>query len=307
MGRYRLVLVLVAILPIGGCLFRSRRVERAPSSVPLKTASQQQLLNYINSQAELLKTVQATVDIDTSVGGVNKGKITDYQQIRGFILARKPAMLRMVGLLPVVRSRAFDMVSDGKQFKLWIPPKNRFIVGRNDEPPSSSQQPLENLRPEEIYQAILLSPVEVNSEIAVMDSDYEFVEASKDHKEHKVPQPDYEILVIRKGEEGYYLARKIVFGRTDLLPHRQFFYGPRGELLTDSRYEDYKSYGGIEFPNQIQIWRPQEEYDIVLTVVKLELNQALPDDKFTLEQPPGAEVVHLGSPPAGSSGPGGTR
>ena len=27
------------------------------------------------------------MDIDTSVGGVKKGKVTDYQQIRGYILA----------------------------------------------------------------------------------------------------------------------------------------------------------------------------------------------------------------------------
>ena len=44
----------------------------------------------------------------------------------------------------------------------------------------------------------------------------------------------------------------------------------------------------------VMIWRPQEEYDITLTVVKLEINQPLQDDKFALEQPPGAEVVRLG-------------
>jgi uncharacterized protein YajQ (UPF0234 family) len=31
-------------------------------------------------------------------------KVTDYQQIRGYILLRKPAMLRMIGLLPIVRN-----------------------------------------------------------------------------------------------------------------------------------------------------------------------------------------------------------
>ena len=78
------------------------------------------------------RVLQATVDIDTSVGGVKKGKVTDYQQIRGYILARKPNMLRMIGLMPIVRNHAFDMVSDGRDFKLWIPPRNRFVVGRND-------------------------------------------------------------------------------------------------------------------------------------------------------------------------------
>src|ERR1700693_2096874 len=109
-SRYRVVFVLLAILPLTGCLFRSRRVERQLSTAPLKAATQAELIEYLNSQAARIKSLQATVDIDTSVGGVKKGKVTDYQQIRGYILLRKPAMLRMIGLLPVVRNQAFDMV-----------------------------------------------------------------------------------------------------------------------------------------------------------------------------------------------------
>src|SRR5215468_2112568 len=124
--------VFLVALPLGGCLFRSRPITRKLSTAPLKAATRQELLDYINTQANKIQTMQATVDIDTSVGGIKKGKITDYQQIRGYVLARKPAMLRMIGLLPILRNRAFDMVSDGDNFKLWIPPKNRFVIGRND-------------------------------------------------------------------------------------------------------------------------------------------------------------------------------
>jgi len=31
-----------------------------------------------------------------------------------------PAMLHLIGLLPIVRTTAFDMVSNGQEFKLWI-------------------------------------------------------------------------------------------------------------------------------------------------------------------------------------------
>ena len=57
---------------------------------------------------------------------------------------------------------------------------------------------------------------------------------------------------------------------------------------------------GVSFPSQIEIWRPQEEYDITLTMVKLELNHPLADDKFVLVQPPGREVVHLDKAATGS-------
>ncbi|MGA8310299.1 MAG: hypothetical protein WB755_09735 [Terriglobales bacterium] len=291
--RYRVILVLLAVFPLTGCLFRSRRVERQFSAAPLKSATQAELIDYVNDQAAKIKTLQATVDIDTSVGGVKKGKVTDYQQIRGYILARKPSMLRMIGLMPIVRNRAFDMVSDGRDFKLWIPPKNRFVVGRNDIESHNVDQPLENLRPQHIYDALILREIDPQSEVAVMENNFEIV---TDAKHHQVQQADYEIDVIRKSDRGWFLSRKIIFSRTDLLPHRQLVYDQDHNLANDSRYEGYKDYDGVNFPSQIEIWRPQEEYDITLTIVKIQLNEPLPDDKFALEQPPGAQVVHLDQP-----------
>ena len=91
------------------------------SPVPFKSATKAELVSYINSQATKIQTMQATVDIDTSVGGAKKGQVTTYKEIRGYVLARKPAMLRMIGLMPIIRDTAFDMVSDGKEFKLSIP------------------------------------------------------------------------------------------------------------------------------------------------------------------------------------------
>jgi hypothetical protein len=104
--------------------------------------------------------------------------------------------------------------------------------------------------------------------------------------------------VIRKGKLGWFLSRKIVFSRTDLLPHRQYVYDEEGNLSTDARYEKYEEFDGQMFPAQIGIWRPQEEYDITLSILKLQINVPLPDDKFALEQPEGAQVVRLDKPPA---------
>jgi outer membrane lipoprotein-sorting protein len=292
LSRLRIAFLFLAIIPLSGCLFRSRKYTPIASNAPLKTATQAELIDYINTQAAKIQSMQATVDIDTTVGGEKKGKITDYQQIRGYVLARKPEMLRMIGLLPIVRTKAFDLVSNGKEFKLWIPPKNRFVEGQNDVETPNPKQPLENLRPQHIYNALLIPAIDQVTEHAVMQSDFEQVAAPR-NKKLLVEQPDYEILVIRNGEEGWYVARKIVFSRTDLLPHRQVVYDEHGSQITDVRYGEYKEYSGINFPSQIEIKRPQEEYDITLSMLKLELNTPLPNDKFMLEKPAGAEVVHL--------------
>jgi len=292
-SRFRIVVLFLAILPLSGCLWRNHIPVQTLSKAPLKTATQEELIDYINAQAAKVQSMNATVDIDTTVGGEKKGRVTDYQQIRGYVLARKPEMLRMIGLLPVVRTKAFDLVSDGKEFKLWIPPKNRFVQGRNDVKTPNPQQPLENLRPQHIYDALLIPAIDTKAgELAVMQPDFEQV-ADPKNKKVMLQQPDYEILVIRNGVHGPYVARKIIFSRTDLLPHRQIVNDENGNQITDVRYGVYKEYNGVGFPSQIEIKRPQEEYDITLSMVKLELNSQLSNDKFTLEKPPGAEVVHL--------------
>jgi outer membrane lipoprotein-sorting protein len=295
--RYRALLVLLTVLPLTGCLFRSRKVQPPVGAGTLKTATQPELIEYINSQAARIQTIQATVDIDTSVGGAKKGKVTDYKQIRGYVLVRKPTMLRMIGLMPIVRNTAFDMVSDGRDFKLSIPPKNRFVVGRNDVESHSVTQPLENLRPKHIYDALLIREIAQN-EVAVMESETEMV---IDAKGHKLEQSEYIIDVIRQAGQSWVLSRKIIFNRSDLLPHRQTLYDDKGEIATDAVYEDYRDENGVSFPWQIEISRPKEEYDITLTMVKLELNRPLTDDKFVLGQPPGVEVVHLDKSGTGSA------
>ena len=284
------VLMALVVFPLGGCLFRTRKVDRKVSSAPLKNATQQELIAYINSQAAKIQSMQATVDINTSVGDQQNGRVTDYQEIRGYVLARKPAMLRMKGLLPVVRNTAFDMVSDGRTFKVWIPPKNKFVIGTNSEGGFQPEKRLENLRPQAIYDALLLREIGPD-EIAVLENGYESV---VDAKKHRVDVPDYELAVIQKGPNGWYLSRKISFSRTDLRPHRQMIYDQQGNVVTDAKYDKYTSYDGVEFPSTIEIERPQEDYDITLNIVKLELNKPLKDEQFALEQPSGAEVVRLG-------------
>lgn len=241
--------------------------------------------------------MQATVDIDASSADPKNGRVTDYKEIRGYVLARKPSMLRMKGLLPLVRNTAFDMVSDGKEFKLWIPPRNKFVIGADNDDNYQPDKRLENLRPQYIYEALLIPQIGAD-EIAVLENGYETV---LDAKKHRVEQPDYELAVIHKGPQGWFLSRKIQFSRTDLLPHRQMIYDPEGNVATDAHYVDYKDYSNTSFPTTIEIERPRENYDLTLNIIKMDLNKTLADDQFALEQPAGAEIVHLGPNPGSTS------
>jgi uncharacterized protein DUF4292 len=296
----RALTVFLAMLPTTACVLRTRPVEDQYSKAPLKDSSQQGLIDAINQQADAIRSLKATVDIDSSAGGMKKGHVTDYKEIRGYVLARKPDSLHMIGLMPIVRTTAFDMVSDGKDFKLWIPPKNRFVIGKNEVPTQNTDQPMENIRPQNIYEALLIRRVDPDSEIAVLENGYEILH---DAKGHRVLQEDYELTVIKKYEKGWGLARKIIFGRTDLKPHRQYIYDEDGKLATDARYAEYKDYEGVNYPSRIQISRPQEEYNITLNMLKVDINKPLSDDQFTLEQPAGADVIHLDRPQSSLASP----
>jgi outer membrane lipoprotein-sorting protein len=285
--------VFLLVLPTAGCLFRTRPVEDRYSKVPLKAATQQELIDSINQQAEAIRSLKATVDIDSSAGGLKKGTQTQYKEIRGYVLARKPDSLHMIGLMPFVRTTAFEMVSDGQQFKLWIPPKNKFVIGKNQVTTPNPDQPMENIRPQNIYEALLIRRIDPDTEIAVMENGYETLH---DSKGHRVLQEDYELIIIQREGNGGKLSRKIIFGRTDLKPHRQFIYDDNGNLATDAHYAEYKDFNGTSFSSRIEIYRPQEEYDITLHMLKLDINSPLKDDQFVLNQPPGAQVVRLDQP-----------
>src|SRR5438309_7226053 len=288
----------LALLPTTGCLFRTRPVEDRYSKSPLQESTQQELIDSINQQAEAIHSLKATVDIDSSAGGMKKGQVTDYKEIRGYVLAKKPDSLHMIGLMPFVRTTAFDMVSEGQNFKLWIPPKNKFVIGKNEVTTPNISQPMENIRPQNIYEALLIKRIDPDSEIAVLENGYETLH---DDKGRRVLQDDYELTVIQKYEKGWRLERKIIFGRIDLQPHRQYIYSEDGTVATDARYAQYKDFDGFSFPSRIEIFRPQEEYDITLNMLKVDINKPLADEQFVLTQPPGAVVVHLDRPQSNST------
>jgi outer membrane lipoprotein-sorting protein len=296
------LIFLIALLSATGCGFRSSHpVKMRTSTATLKDATLEQLVENINTNAEKLKTMKATVDIDSSVLEEKKNRVKDNPQVAGVILVRKPEMLRMRIYFPVLHNVMADMVSNGKNFELASPIKSKFYVGSNQQPVRPSPQPLENLRPQHISDALLLKPIEEGKEIAVLESTTEVVKDPKTHKD--VEQLAYTVLVVDKDSTGHYLSRRIVFSRTDLLPHEQSIYDRQGRLVTFVRYENFTEYSGISLPAIVSIQRPIEGYGITISMVKLDVNVPLTDEQFVLTQPPGSQVINLDTKSSASAIP----
>jgi hypothetical protein len=284
-------LALVLCAGAAGCIRRTHVVPQVRPAQNVKTASLDQLLEGIDQRDNAIRTLSLSVDIQASVGGAKKGSVTDYTSFSGYILLKKPNKLRVLGLLPVVHTRAFDMASNGSTFKMWIPPKNKVIQG-SDKIITPAASPLENMRPYIFVESLLVSAVTpADFTYLAGETRYELDPASKQLME----KPDYDVGVLhRKGDTNQLLPSRIIhISRQDLMPYEQDVYDPQGVIETEAFYSDYKSFDGVVFPGTIKIKRPLEEYEITLTINKLTANQTLTEDQFEIKLPEGVLVQQL--------------
>ncbi len=122
-------LAATAWLVASGCSVSHKTVVK-PSQAPakLQTATKIQLVDKYNRQADSIYSVNLSVKMKLTGGSNYSGVIEQYHEVSGFMLAAKPANIRVIGQAPVVGKNIFDMVSNGEEFHVFIPSKNDFIV-----------------------------------------------------------------------------------------------------------------------------------------------------------------------------------
>lgn len=286
------VALTAALLPwLTGCLYHTRKVVRPIMPTTVLSADGTQLVRNINAQYDTVQSLSATVEFRASVGGERKGKVTDYTSFSGYILLRKPEMLRVLGLVPVLRTRAFDLASDGENFKLLIPSKNTAIVGLNSVT-GSAKNALENMRPNIFFDSLLIKSI-TPEELYSVTTETKTVQDPQTRR--FLVQPDYDLTVLRrdKGSNELVPERVIHFSRIDLLPYEEDIYDKAGDIQTQALYGPYQSFGNVRFPGSITIRRPLEEYQIVVSILKLTENLHLSDDQFQLKIPEGTQIKTL--------------
>ena len=286
----------MAVLPwLSGCLYHTHKVEKTTLAGPANGRERGTTGQRRERSLCAITSLTATVDFQATTGGARQGKQTDITPFHGYILLRKPAMLRVLALLPVVRTHAFDLASDGKTFKLVIPPKSRAIVGSNTVSRPSSNS-LENLRPDIFLDSVLVKSITPDRLVYPTTT-------SETHREGKklVETPEYDLHIGEedpKATDGLKVhvikpTRVIRFSRLTLMPSGQDIYGEDGGVETHVEYGPYKQFGAARMPSSIVIERPREAYRITITVQKVVLNQPLGDEQFVLKIPSDYKVQTL--------------
>ncbi|HEY1422874.1 MAG TPA: hypothetical protein VGF20_05440 [Candidatus Acidoferrum sp.] len=278
----------------GGCVTNKGVTSKKNIPVPARpvalNATKEELLDKYDAFASSVNSLNATVELKTTAGSQYSGLIQEYHEVKAFLLASRPENVRMVGQAPVIGKTIFDMSSDGKEFRVWLPTKNKFLTGEVAVD-RSSEKPLENLRPQHLLDALLWT--EVRKEETTLPEEFNDESAR------------YYILTVLRGGYRPEILRKIWFDRSNLNIVRLQSYGPKGALLSDVHYADWQpvsdSAAGsapaassqLTFPRSLRIDRPHDDYSLNLQVTKIDLNVDLPADRFQLPQPAGADIVRV--------------
>ncbi len=277
----------------GGCAdaVRTRRVVSAAEKPVVKSATLPELLEAYGRMAKGVQTVNATVELKPTTGSAYSGVIDEYHEVKAFLLAERPAQVRVIGQAPVIGKTIFDMASDGETFRISIPSKQKFLVGEVTLE-RISKKPIENLRPQHLLEALLWP--EIGPDERVLPEEFND-ETGR-----------YYVLTVLRGKEALEIARKIWFHRANLQVSRLESYGPGGTLVADVRVSQWQPLltdqegtaaalnGVTSFPRMIRIERPHDDYILELQFAKLLLNSAIPAERFKLDQPAGSELVRAG-------------
>jgi outer membrane lipoprotein-sorting protein len=266
-----------------------------PKAIPVvKDATREELLDAYNLIARGTKTLNATVELKPTAGSKYSGVIDEYHEVKAFLLAARPAQIRVIGQAPVVGTTVFDMASDGETFRVSIPSKNKFLVGPVGGERNGSK-PIENLRPQHLLDALLWPEIRKEEAVTL--------------KEFNDEKGRYYVLTVLRGGYRLEVLREIWFDRADLQVARMQTFGPKGSLLSDIFLGDWQTTdnaaaqstttaapanGIAAFPRTIRIDRPHDDYKLELQVTKIVLNEEIPAERLRLEQPAGAELVHVG-------------
>jgi len=295
MRKFRALSMVLVGLSAGltGCIKTTRLVTKTVAPEMYRSAGVEVLQKEVSDRDAAIKTLNAAVLITASTGGGSTGKVTTYTSFRGYILVRKPRDLRVIMQLPILGSRAMEMVSDTNGFTLvHASSKGDVWVQGTNTVTKPSKNGLENLRPPVFFDSLLVPGVGPDEYVALNESTRILPVVGKKNEEMQEPDYDLEVMKIKDGKI-LHTVRVVHINRVNMLPYQQDTYNDNGQVETQAKYDNYKDFGGTQFPSLITITRPLDEYSLKLQITKLTLNDKLDDDQFELKIPDGVAVQKM--------------
>jgi hypothetical protein len=243
------------------------------------------------SQASLARSLEVTLIAHGEAGPEYKARSEESRPSPVMIEFRAPAFLRMTGVIPFSAQRAFDMSSDGRNFRLLVPDGKvmRFIVGPVDAPATSSN-PRENLRPQPVIDALHWPIGKLRTGTG---------------KGQAIEKGIREITLdlapsSQAGERTAIVQFDVVHGVVTQLTEDD----AAERTVTSIQYSDWqriaRESGGSDlscFPKRIVVVQPRQDLRLEMKIISVTLNPPISPDKFRLMPPRGVVVTRLSPPP----------
>ena len=104
----------------------------------------------------------------------------------------------------------------------------------------------------------------------------------------------YVVNIVAPAGERHVLPRRTAwFDRANLELVRVQFYEPDGTCTEDVQYSNYQNYQSIHYPSHIELNRPEDDYQVTITLENAKFNVPIPAERFDLKKPEGAELIDL--------------
>jgi hypothetical protein len=260
-----------------------------PPSDPANSIGDSDLLKAYNVQAGSIRSLHVEALMRARAG--KEYRVGEQQREMPVLIDLvRPDLVRVIGSVPAMSSRGFEMASDGREFRLLIPEdgKRRFFIGPTDAP-AQSQNPRENLRPEPILDALFWREG-LLSQTALPQVETAGERTLNIHIVRSTAKEQTAVV-------GFDLPHGVVKSLT--------VYDAAGTRVSQAKYSDWAAAdaspeqpasGGC-YPRQVQFLEPAQDYEIELRILRVEFNSSLPKSSFHPSPPRGVPVVPvLGAP-----------
>jgi len=282
-----LLLPLLVVLLGAGCV-RTVTVPEAQRMLPSFPFDRTRALERLSQLSEGITSLKTSISLEASTATTKQtNKRTQAPVVSGFLIMERPHRIWLKGTYLVIP--AFEMVSDGTHYQVWVNKgKGELYDGVENGPPSKPFTHLGdlgnqfvNLRPRQLQEALLpsVSPLTgTRSVVAAADS------IQQDRR-------NYFLLTFVDVESGA-VVQKFWFDQStekvDLVRRQTF--NATGGIETDTRYSELQPLGStLRYPSKIEIHFLDTDTTLKISVdrTQLVLNGDVEADTFEFPPRPG--------------------
>jgi hypothetical protein len=244
------------------------------------------ILAIYNAQAQLERSIKTTGDVRVVRGASFGAEAGKTSMLGAFLSFEKPAWVRATGIVPLAGAKAFDLSSDGREFRLLAPDHGimTLFTGPAEAAPDFSAGTL-GLRPREFLDALRWP------EGAVMLSEQRPAGGAADGVTVDFALP---------AGDGKSATGRLHFDMQSGVVSALQLFNAAGETDAEIHYADWRLTNDASapakqacYPRKVQSVHAKEDFQILIRFADVTFNSRIPRSSFRFSVPKGTRTVRV--------------